>query len=80
METPLSSFRFVDREAEEGLLEQSLICRKLLLQAGADPTLGTGNVFNETESNSMVNMALGDLTGARRITVGACMSRGIQSD
>ncbi|KAK4494454.1 hypothetical protein PRZ48_014752 [Zasmidium cellare] len=36
---PLQAFRRIDYEASESELSQSLLCRRMLLQAGADPTI-----------------------------------------
>lgn len=67
--TPLASFQLLDREADEDLLKKSLLCRKLLLQAGADPTLGIIDNVNAHESRSAIHTALGSSNGGRRITV-----------
>lgn len=73
-ETPLVSFQFSHLEADEDILEQSLICQNLLLQAGADPTVGVFDELYGTQLDSMVNMTLGGMVAARRTTVGVCTS------
>ena len=65
--TSMISFPFNDNEADEDIFEKSLKCRKLLLQAGADPTLGL--VYYPGQCRSVLRQALGDSAGGRRIIV-----------
>lgn len=48
-----------DQEAESEDLKRSLVCRKILLQAGADPTVLTSSIDPDDNSTSMLVDALG---------------------
>jgi hypothetical protein len=51
----------------------------LLLQAGADPTLGIIDDVDASESESAIDRALGSIGAGRRITVSLQMPKVIRS-
>jgi len=55
------------------------MCRMLLLQAGADPTLGIIDDVDASESESAIDGALGSISAGRRITVSLQMPKVIRS-
>jgi len=68
-ETPLSSFGFIVTDMDDILFERSLTCRKHLLQAGADPTLGTVDTSDDSASESTIIEALQAQISRCRATV-----------
>lgn len=73
-DTPLHCSHFLESDLNEDELEQLLLCRKHLLQAGADPTIASVDMSGSEYSRSAVEKALGQATGGCRTTVSSCRS------
>ena len=67
--TPLAGFLSIDKVVYGHIFERSLMCRKYLLQAGADPLVGTMDIDSQSEPKSVIEDALGVLQGRRRLAV-----------
>ena len=68
-ETPLYCSLKFSTELDEHGLEQSLLCRTHLLQAGADPTIGFVNVSDVNFPISAIEHALTEKVGGVHVTV-----------
>jgi hypothetical protein len=78
-DTPLHCSHYIIGELDGSGLEQLLLCRKYLLQAGADPTIGSVLAIGSgpsrvTAARSAIETALGRRSGDFRTTVGSCKS------
>jgi hypothetical protein len=71
--TPLISFADYNPEIDGASLERYLICRTILLQAGADPTIDPWSNNPELQSTSMIRASLEWDFGWHRSTVSPCV-------
>ena len=68
--TPVATFTFSHEKVEEDVSKRGLECQKILLQAGADPTLGLVDTWDETSKvESMIQMTMFGSSGGRQTKV-----------